>query len=371
MEPYFSREFGNASSVHSPGRSARKAIEKARRTVASIIGAKPTEIIFTSGDTEADNLAVRGIAYARKDRGKHIITSSIEHAAVLNCCRALEEEGFEVTYLPVDGQGRISPADVHEAIRKDTILITIMLVNNEIGAIQPIEAIAEDTTKRGIPFHTDAVQAMGKLPLHVGSLNVDALSLSGHKIHGPKGIGVLFLREGVSLKPLFQGGSHEFGYRPGTEDVASIVAMAKAMELAQEEQVAFNKEMRSLQSSLAKGIKERIEHVLFNGDPESGVPNILNVSFQDVDGEMLLLALDTKGIFVSTGSACSSGTSEPSHVLTALGRDARWARGSIRFSLGRLNTKPDIDYVLEILPAAVQSLRQISLAFDHDARATC
>jgi len=366
MEPYFSREFGNASSVHFPGRSARKAVENARKTIASILGAKPPEIIFTSGGTEADNLAVRGIAYGSMDRGKHIIVSSIEHAAVLNCCRALQKEGFDVTYLSVDEQGRVSSGDIYDSIREDTILLSIMLANNEVGTVQPVRDIAVYTTKNGIAFHTDAIQAAGKLPLDVEKLKVDALSLSGHKIYGPKGIGVLYLREGVSLKPLFQGGHHEFGYRPGTEDVASIVGMARAMELANEEQDAFIREMRSLQSSLAKGIKETIDHVLFNGKPETGLPNILNVSFRDVDGETLQMALDTKGIFVSTGSACSSGSSEPSHVLAAMGRDSSWARGSIRFSLGRLNKKEDIAYVLEVLPAAVQSLREVSPSRGRD-----
>lgn len=371
MMPYFSLEFGNASSIHTPGRTARKAVELARKTFASILGTKPREIIFTSGGTEADNLAVRGIAYGRMERGKHIITSSIEHAAVLNCCRALEREGFEVTYLPVDEQGRVSPADVLEAMQNDTILVTIMIANNEVGTIQPIEAIAEYTTKKGIPFHTDAVQAAGKMPLHVERLNVDALSLSGHKIHGPKGVGVLYLKEGLSLTPLFSGGRHEFGYRPGTENVASIVGMAKAMKLANEEQNAFVNEMKSLQSSLAEGIKEKIDHVLFNGEPETGLPNIVNVSFRDVDGDALVMALDTKGIFVSTGSACSSGSSEPSHVLKAMGRDSRWAGGSIRFSLGRLNKEEDIDYVLSVLPEAVESLRQVSPGFDQGSHVAC
>jgi len=364
MMPYLSLEFGNASSIHTPGRNARKAVENARRSIASILRARPSEVIFTSGGTEADNLAIRGIAYAEREKGRHIITSSVEHAAVMNCCRALEKEGFEVTYLPVDDHGRVSPEDVNDAIRKDTILVTIMLANNEVGTIQPIERIGELTMERGIPFHTDAVQAAGKLPLHVGRLNVDALSLSGHKIHGPKGIGALYLEEGLSLTPLFYGGRHEFGYRPGTEDVASIVGMAKAMDLANQEQDTFAQEMRSLQSSLAKGIKDRIDHVLFNGEPETGLPNILNMSFRDVDGEALLLALDTKGIFVSTGSACSSGSPEPSHVLAAMGRDPRWSQGSLRFSLGRLNVKEDIDYVLEVLPEAVKRMREVSMAFD-------
>lgn len=371
MMPYFSREFGNASSVHTPGRSARKAVENARKSVASILGAKPTEVIFTAGGTEADNLAVRGLAYGAMIRGRHIITSAIEHAAVLNCCRALQREGFDVTYLPVDGHGRVSPGDVRDSIRKDTTLISIMLANNEVGTVQPIEAISEYATGNGIAFHTDAIQAAGKLPLRMERLKVDALSLSGHKIHGPKGIGVLCLKEGLSLSPLLQGGHHEFGYRPGTEDVASIVGMAKALELADEEQAEFTRDMRSLRSSLADGIQERIEHVLFNGDPEAGLPNILNVSFRDVDGEALLLALDTKGVFVSTGSACSSGSPESSHVLTAMGRDSSWARGSIRFSLGRLNHKEDIDYVLEVLPDAVEKMRAVFLALHDSSRAAC
>ena len=358
--PYFSDAFGNASSIHTFGQRARKAMEDARRRVAHVMGAGPEEIIFTSGGTESDNLAIKGIAYASQGEGKHIVTSSIEHPAVLNCCQQLEREGYEVTYLPVDKFGLVNPDSVSDALKPETVLVSMMLANNEVGTIQPIKEIGEITKTRSIPFHTDAVQAVGKIPIIVDDLNVDLLSISGHKIYGPKGVGVLYARKGTPIVPLMYGGSHEMGYRPGTENVADIVGLAKAMELADQEREDFSKRMNNLRSMLEKGIQEKIEEVQFNGHPEKRLPNISNVSFKFIDGESLLLSLDMEGIAVSTGSACSSESEESSHVLLAMGTAPDVARGSLRFSLGRLNDADDISYVLDVLPKAVATLRERS-----------
>ena len=365
MTPYFSDAFGNASSIHTPGQRARQALENARKGVAGIIGADSREVIFTSGGTETDNLAIKGIAYAKQGKGKHIVTTSIEHPAVLNSCHYLEEEGYEVTFLPVDEQGLVDLDSVKEALKPETVLVSIMLANNEVGTIQPIKEIGEITKARGIPFHTDAVQAVGKIPVRVDDLNVDMLSISGHKIYGPKGVGALYVREGTSIVPLAHGGHHEMGYRPGTENVAAMVGLAKAMDLAEQEREDFFEEMNKLRSMLRKGIIEKVEDVQFNGHPEKGLPNILNVSFKFIEGESLLLSLDTKGIAVSTGSACSSGSPESSHVLTAMGPSPEEAMGNLRISLGRLNDVDDITYVLEVLPDVVSKLREISPIYQH------
>ena len=358
MLPYVSEVFGNPSSIHTPGQRARKAVENARRGVAGILGAESGEVIFTSGGTESDNLAIKGVAYAGQGKGRHIVTSSIEHSAVLNCCQHLETEGYEVTYLPVDLHGLVAPDSVRDALKSETVLVSIMLANSEVGTIQPLKEIGDITRARGIPLHTDAVQAVGKIPVRADDLNIDLLSLSGHKIYGPKGIGTLYVRKGTPMVPLTHGGHHEMGIRPGTENVAALVGLTKAMELAEQEREGFFESMKTLRDMLERGINEKIEDIRFNGHPDKRLPNILNVSFEHIDGESLLLSLDMKGIAVSTGSACSSGSPEPSHVLIAMGANPDVAQGSLRFSLGWLNDKEDISYVLDVLPDVVATLRE-------------
>lgn len=360
MLPYFSDAFGNASSIHSFGQRARKDLEDARKSVAGLIRADSREIIFTSGGTEADNLAIKGIAYASQGKGRHIVISSIEHPAVLNCCQYLTQEGYEVTYLPVNREGLVDPDSVKTALKKETVLVSIMLANNEVGTLQPVKEIGEITRERGIPLHTDAIQAFGKVPVRVDELNVDLLSISGHKIYGPKGVGALYVKKETPMVPLMHGGRHEMGYRPGTENVAAIVGLAKAMELAEEEREEVFTGMSHLRSMLKRGIDEKIENVQFNGHPEKTLPNILNASFKFIEGESLQLSLDMNGIAVSTGSACASGSEESSHVLMAMGTAPDVARGSLRFSLGRLNDEDDIAYVLGVLPDVVARLRETS-----------
>lgn len=360
MLPYFSNIFANASSLHTLGQKARKAVEDARISIANVIGADPEEVYFTSGGTEDDNLAIKGIAYTYLEKGKHIITSSIEHPAVLNCCRYLEDEGYEVTYVPVGRHGLISPESIRDALTPQTILVSIMLANNEVGTIQPIKEIGKITKERGIPLHTDAVQAVGKIPIKIDKLNVDLLSISGHKIYGPKGVGALYIRKGLPITPLMHGGHHEMDFRAGTENVAGIVGLAKAFELANKEREDFTHRMKYLRDILENGIKEKIEDVYLNGHPEKRLPNILNISFRGVEGKSLLFALDAKGIAVSTGSACSSGTLDPSHVLVAMGVPYELAQGSIRFSFGHLNNEHDVRYVLEVLSEVVKQLRKMS-----------
>lgn len=358
MTPFFSDVFGNPSSLHSSGQDARRAIEACRKKVAAILDVNAGEIFFTSGGTEADNLAVKGAAYAARDKGRHIITSSIEHSAVLNCCRHMEQEGYEVTYLPVDENGSVDPESVRSAIRPDTVLISVMLANNEVGTIQPVDEIGKLIEKENIVFHTDAVQAAGKIPLQPDALNIDLLSISGHKIYGPKGIGLLYIRRGTPIEPMLHGGHHEKGLRPGTENVAGIVGLAKALELAEQEREEFCRKISDLRKLLKKGIAESITDIRINEHPEQHLPNILNVSFGSVHGETLLLILDTQGIWVSTGAACSSGNSEASHVLKAMNVPEKLAGGSIRFSLGRQNTEAEIRQVLNTLPNIVSRLRQ-------------
>ncbi len=360
MLPYFSGMFGNASSIHSFGREARRAIQNARKKIAGIIDADLTEVVFTSGGTESDNLALMGCAYAKRKGGRHIVTSSIEHSAVLNCCRNLEREGFEITYLPVDGQGLVDPASVKDTIRPDTVLVSIMLANNEVGTVQPISEIGKITGAMGVPLHTDAVQALGKLSVTANRLNADLISMSGHKIYGPKGIGMLYIRKGISFKPLMHGGHHEMGFRPGTENVAAIVGLAKAMELAELERKDFIEKTFALRSVLEAGINEKIKNVIVNGHTEKRLPNISNASFKNTDGETLLMILDSLGIAVSAGSACSSGSTEPSHVLSAMGISAELASGNLRFSIGRSNDREDIYRVLEVLPDIVAKLRGVN-----------
>lgn len=365
MSPYFSDEMGNAQSVHSFGQRAKSAVEKARREVAALINASPAEIVFVSGGTEADNLAVRGIAEAHRDYGRHIITTKIEHPAVLATCESLEGAGYRVTYLPVSRGGLASIGDVRTAISNDTILISVMLANNEIGTIQPIEEIAgvvAEARARGLNhlhFHTDAVQAVGKISVDVKRLGVDLLSLSGHKIHGPKGIGALYVRKGTRLTKLLYGGHHERDRRAGTENVPGIVGLGRAAELARTQLDERISRMRELRDYLEQEATSRFPDVRVNGDRQQRVPNVSNVSFGGIDGESLLISLDLKGIAVSTGSACASGSLEPSHVLQALGLTRDEVRGSLRFSLGAYTTREEIDYAVSVLAQTVARLREM------------
>ncbi|MBM3701556.1 MAG: cysteine desulfurase NifS [Actinobacteria bacterium] len=360
MLPYYEEVFGNASSIHQFGQQARKAIDKAREKVADFIGAKPEEIVFTSGGTEADNFAIKGVAYANEKKGNHIITSSIEHHAVLNPCKYLEKQGFQVTYIPVDRYGLFNPDEVKKAVTKETILITIMHANNEVGTIEPIAEIGKIVKEKGICLHTDAVQTVEKIPVNVDKLNVDLLSLSGHKIYGPKGIGALYIRKGTRIQPLIQGGHHEKNRRAGTENVPAIVGLGKAIEIAKETMEGESIRLTNLRNKLCSGIGEKIDHVHLNGHPGKRLPNTLNMSFEFIEGESIILSLDMKGIAVSSGSACTSGSLEPSHVLKAMGVDPAIAQGSIRFSLGKDNTEEDINYVLEVLPEIIARLRAMS-----------
>ncbi|MFH0812432.1 MAG: cysteine desulfurase NifS [Pseudomonadota bacterium] len=358
MLPYFSETFGNASSLHIFGQKARKALEDARDIVAECIRAKPEEIYFTSGGTESDNLAIKGMAYAHKNKGKHLVTSMIEHQAVLNCCKYLEKEGFEVSYLPVDRCGIVDLQALEDATRLDTILLSVMLGNNETGTLQPIAEMARIARKRGVPLHTDAVQAIGKIPVAVDELGVDLLSISSHKIYGPKGVGALYVRRGTRIDPLLHGGHHERQMRAGTENIPGIVGFSKAIECAQKEMLNTSAHVTALRDRLEQRIGERIEHIQINGHPTKRLPHILNVSFDGIEAEQLLLALDMRGIAISTGAACISGAPEPSHVLRAMGADLTAAQGSVRFSLGRDNTEAEMDFVIESLTELIQQLRQ-------------
>ncbi|MFW6456715.1 MAG: cysteine desulfurase NifS [Planctomycetota bacterium] len=360
MRPYHTETFGNASSVHSYGREARSALEEARESVASQMGVGRDSIIFTSGGTESDNLALKGAAWAHRESGRHIITTSIEHHAVLNTCEWLEDVGFDVTCLPVDENGLVSPDTLHDALRSDTILVSIMLANNEVGVLQPINQLAEIVHETGALFHTDAVQAVGKVPVEMSELDVDLMAISGHKFYGPKGVGVLYRCEGTRIEPLQHGGHHEGNLRAGTENVAGAVGLAEALRLACAEREAEAKRLSLLRDRLQSGIMEEIDDVILNGDAEKRLPHLLNISILGVEGESLLLGLDAEGIAVSTGSACSSGSLEPSHVLTAMDIPPEVAHGSLRFSLGRINDESDVDYVLDKLPDVVKRLRDMS-----------
>ena len=360
MLPYFTEAFGNASSPHGYGRSARKEMEKARDQVASLIGAQPEEIIFTSGGTEADNLALKGVAEAQGKKGKHIITSQIEHHAILHTCEYMEKHGYEVTYLPVDENGLVNPADVAAAIRPDTILVSIMLANNEIGTIQPIAEIGKIVKEKGITFHTDAVQAVGAIPVDVNDLKVDLLTLTGHKFYGPKGIGALYVRKGTRIAPQMHGGSHERNLRAGTENVPGIIGLGVAAELAEAELTETMKRVTALRDRLIKETLAGVSHSRLNGDAVKRLPNNINFSFSFVEGEALLLMLDMKGIGASSGSACTSGSLDPSHVLLAMGLDHETAHGSLRISLGRHSTDAEVDYFLKELPPILERLRMMS-----------
>ena len=359
MLPYFHKNFGNPSSVHSFGRDARQAVDEAREKVAKAIGADVREIVFTSGGTEADNIAIQGIVLAKGDKGKHIITSAIEHHAVIDTCGFLETQGFEVTYLPVDEHGLVTPSDVLAAIRPDTILITIMHANNEMGTIQPIAEIGQIAKAHGITFHTDAVQSIGSIPVDVNELNVDLLSLSAHKFYGPKGVGVLYIRKGTKIKPVTHGGGQERKYRPGTENHVSIVGLGKAIEMATTDLAEKQSKTRALRDKLIAGLLT-IPEVKLNGHPEQRLSGNVNVSIRYVEGESLILSLDMKGVAVSSGSACTSGSLDPSHVLLAMGLNHEEAHGSLRLTLGQDNTEEEVDYVLSVMPEIVERLRKMS-----------
>ncbi|MHA1578564.1 MAG: cysteine desulfurase NifS [Candidatus Freyarchaeota archaeon] len=358
MLPYFSERFGNASSLHSFGREAKEALEHSREVVAKALGASPDEIYFTSGGTESDNLAIKGAMWANRDKS-HVITSLIEHHAVLETCSSLEEQGLDVTYLPVDRYGLVSLNHLEDAITEKTGLITIMHANNEIGTIEPIKEIGKIARENDVYLHTDAVQTFGKIPTDVNKLNVDLLSISGHKIYGPKGVGVLYVREDVRIEPVQHGGGHERGVRSGTENVPGIVGLAKAVEISQRELGKEAERLKRLRDRLIKGVLE-IEDSWLNGHPTSRLPNNANFGFAGVEGESLILRLDAKGVAASTGSACSTGSGAPSHVLTAIGLTPEQASGSLRLTLGKRNTEEDIDYALEVLPKIVSDLRKLS-----------
>lgn len=360
MEPYFVNSFGNASTLYSLGREARKAMEESRKMVASLIGANPEEIIFTSGGTESDNIAIKGTAYRLKDKGNHIITSNIEHPAVDETCKYLEKNGFKVTYLPAGEEGIVKLSDLENAITEETILITIMHANNEIGTIQPIKEIGKIAREKGIYFHTDAVQSVGKIPVDVDGLNVDMLSLSAHKLYGPKGIGALYIKKGVRLEPLLHGGGHEKGIRPGTENVAGIVGLGKACQIAQENLDETAQYVASLRDEIIEKVLSEVEQSYLNGHPTKRLPNNINFRFTSIEGESLVLHLDAKGIASSTGSACSSKKLEPSHVLMALGLEEVDAHGSLRLTLGKENKKEEIDYIVKSVKDAVEKLRMLS-----------
>lgn len=360
MLPYLTDKFGNASSLHSFGLEAKEALEASREKVAKLLGANTEEIIFTSGGTESDNLALKGVAYRNKAKGNHIITTTIEHPAILEVCHKLETQGFEVTYIPVTSDGFVDPAALESAIRKDTILISAMHANNEIGSIQPLKEIGKIAAERDIYFHTDAVQSTGKIPINVNDMGLDLLSLSAHKLYGPKGVGALYVRKGTRIESLTQGGGHERNLRSGTENVSGIVGLARATELAQHLMFDEAERLMKLRDRLGKLVLDSVEDCWINGSMKNRLPSNLNFSFKYIEGESLLLFLDSKGIAVSTGSACSSKKLEPSHVLLALGLSPVDCHGSLRITLGRSNTEEDVDYVAGAIKEAVERFRSIS-----------
>ena len=366
MMTYYTEKYGNPSSVHSFGREAKQALEEARTQVAELIGATPQEVIFTSGGTEADNLAIIGSVETLRKKGNHIITTAIEHHAVLETCEYLAKNGFELTVIPVDEEGMISVEDIRKAIRADTILLSVMHANNEVGSIQPIAEIGKLAKEHGITFHVDAVQSLGKLPIDVNEMNVDLLTVSGHKIYGPKGVGALYIRKGLRVVPLVHGGGQEKKRRSGTENTPGIIGFGKACQLAGQRMAEDALHETKLRDKLMNGILQRIDHVKVNGPSgEKRLPNNVNVSIRFVEGESLLLSLDMLGIAASSGSACTSGSLDPSHVLLAMGLVHEIAHGSLRFSLGRQNTEEEIDYVLDQLPKIVERLRMMSPLYDQ------
>jgi cysteine desulfurase len=379
MLPYFSGEYGNAASIHSFGQKARAAVESAREAVAALVGARAQEIVFTSGGTESDNHAIFGMAQpllAMRSSSTslaafspHIVTTAIEHEAVLNTCQALEKQGVAVTYLAVDGAGCVDPEAVRRALRTETALITVMHANNELGTIQPIEEIGKIAAEADVYFHTDAVQSAGKIPVDVERLGVDLLSLSGHKFYAPKGVGALYIRRGTRLRQLLYGGRHQHGFRPGTENVPGIVGLGKAAELARASLAEDARRVGALRDRLERGLLERVPHARVNGGGAARTPNTTNILFPGVEGEALVIALDLKGLACSTGAACSSGAVEPSHVLTAIGLPAEEARASLRFSLGRHTTEAEVDFALDVVPAAVAQLRELSPRYGKSGQA--
>jgi cysteine desulfurase len=361
MMPYFAEEYGNASSVYSMGQKARQKIDESRELIGNALGTEATDIIFTSGGTESNNFAIKGVAMANLNKGRHVITSSIEHPAVLEPCRFIEKElGFDVTYLPVDKYGVVDPDELKDSIRKDTVLISIMFANNETGTIQPIKEIAKIAAGNKIYFHTDAVQVLGKLPIDVEELGVDLCSFSGHKVYGPKGIGAMYLRKGVNIIPFQHGGHHERNKRAGTENVPGIVGFAKAVEIASRDMKKNDAYLKKLAKKMWEGLNRELKEIYLNGHPENRLSSTLNISFRYIEGESMVLNFDMKGISASTGSACTSGSLEPSHVLTAMGVPPDMAQGSVRFSFGYENTEEDVDYCLAEIPPIVEKLRKMS-----------
>lgn len=360
MLPYFNEVFGNPSSIYSYGQESKGAVEEARVKVADLIGARDEEIVFTSGGTEADNFAVKGVAYASEPKGNHIITSSIEHHAVIETCQFLEKRGFRISYLPVDKQGMVNPVDVTKAITGKTVLISVMHASNEMGAIEPISEISKIAREAGVYFHTDAVQTVGHIPVNVNELGVDLLSMSAHKLYGPKGIGALYIRKGTKLTPFMHGGEQERRRRASTENVPGIVGFGKAVELTRQEITQEAQRLISLRDQLIKGLLEKVEDIHLNGHTLKRLPNNVNVSIDFIEGESIILNLDLEGICASTGSACSSSSLEPSHVLLAMGLSPEQAHGSLRFTLGKWTNEEDISRVLEVLPRVVAKLRAMS-----------
>jgi len=358
--PALTGDFGNPSSIHWFGQQAKTLLDQARQHVARLINAETGEIVFVSGGTEADNLAIRGIVESQKSKGRHIITSKIEHHAVLHTCKDLEKQGCDVTWVPVSSDGIVDPDDVRRALRPDTILISIMHANNEIGTIQPIEEIAKIAAEADVYFHSDGVQSTGKIPVDVKRLNLDLYSISAHKIHGPKGVGALFVKRGTALKPLQTGGGHERNRRSGTENVAGVVGFGEAARIARETLAEEMTRVRALRDRLEGGLQRRIDAIHVNGGNAPRLPNTSNIMVDYAEGEGLVISLDLKNVAVSTGSACSSGSLEPSHVLIAIGKTPDEAHGSLRFSLNAMNTEEDVDYVLDVLPGIVERLRELS-----------
>jgi cysteine desulfurase len=364
MRPYFAEHFGNASSIHHHGQETRAAVERARESVAALLGCRPSEVVFTSGGTEGDNLAISGLTRA----GDHVVSSTIEHHAVLNSCKHLEAMGCEVSYVPVDGRGLVDPDDVRRALRPNTRLITIMMANNETGVLQPVEEIGKIAVEADVYFHTDAVQAAGKVPIEVKRLGCDLLSISGHKLHAPQGVGAIYVGKGTVLQPMFYGGSHERSRRAGTENVPGIIGLGKAAELARE---ALERgdlaQMAAMRDRIEHTILSEVDATGVNGEGAPRVPNTTNIHFDYIEGEALVIALDLKGLAVSTGAACSSGAIEPSHVLTAMGLPPEIARASLRFSLGKQNTPDDIQFALDLVPQTVARLRELSPVYNRTA----
>ncbi|MDI6731567.1 MAG: cysteine desulfurase NifS [Candidatus Margulisbacteria bacterium] len=360
MQPYFAEKYGNPSSLHHFGQEARAAVESAREKLANLIGARPEEIVFCASGTEANNFALHGVLLANENKGNHIITSAVEHHAILEPCGFLKKHGYAITILPVDKYGLVDPDEVKRAITEKTILVSIMHANNEIGTIEPIAEIAGISHEKGVLFHTDAVQTVGQIEINVDALGVDLLSLSGHKFYGPKGAGALYIRKGTRILPFIRGGAQERNRRASTENVPGIIGMGAAAELAQKELLTRTAHLSKLQNKLIKGIFDKVPEVILNGHPEKRLAKNVNISFRYIEGESILLNLDMEGIAASTGSACSSGTLDPSHVLMAIGLSHEIAHGSIRFSLGIFNTEAEIDYLLEVLPKIICKLRQMS-----------